>query len=499
MAPARLYAAAAAAVLGGAAGAYYVYRRLCARTPCFDGFDGLYAYARRRLSRLEGPSAAGLSRRSAGALEESEADEALLRGLKNQYSAEDNRSGYLVLSVAENKLSFDELALPLKAACACVPDEQVFGYDDMRGTWRFRSAMARFLSRHLCPTVEVKPEHVVLASGVAAVIDHLFFALCDEGDGVLIPAPFYPAFVLDLTVKAKVVPIPVPTEGGGYVATAAALTAAAQQALRSGRCGRIRAVLITNPGNPHGIVMSHDQLGDILRWAMDNEIHLVSDEVYAASLYNPRPEGEAFVSAAACAYGREDEAEPAAEVDPNYVHVIYGLSKDFAASGLRVGCLYSRSEWLLRAFSSISQFSTVSHLTQYALSVLLEDEAFVDRYLEENRRRLRTSYEILARGLDGLGLPFTRPSAGLFLWVDFRPLISIWRRFGSQAVSVLDERGLALAFWRRLVNDWHIVLTRGDLCHSAEPGFFRICFAYVGVDALRELLQRLEEVKKLYQ
>ena len=81
--------------------------------------------------------------------------------------------------------------------------------------------------------------------------------------------------------------------------------------------------------------------------------------------------------------------------------------------------------------------------------------------------------------------------------MDFRPLISIWRRFGSQAV--LDERGLALAFWRRLVNDWHIVLTRGDLCHSAEPGFFRICFAYVGVDALRELLQRLEEVKKLYQ
>lgn len=487
-----------AAVGGALVGASYVLYRRWMMRPCVYDFGMRLPYGGKTARLGPGPKAAGLSRRVAPALVESEADEALMKGLKNQFSSKDNRSGYLMLSVAENKLSFDELAPVLKDACNCVPSEQTFGYDDMRGVMRFRSAIARFLSRHLCANrVECKPEHVILASGAAAIIDHLFFALCDDGDGVLIPAPYYPAFDLDLMVKAGVVPIPVPTEDTDFVATAASLAAAARNALRLGKCKRIRAVLLTNPGNPTGRPIPAKEMKEIMSWAtIDNAIHLVSDEVYAASMYNPRPDGQQFVSAASCAFGRE-EGDMSDVVDPNFVHVVYGLSKDFSASGLRVGVLYSRSEWLLRAFSSIAQFSTVSHLTQYALSVLFEDENFIDQYLETNRQRLLESYRFLADGLDRIGLPHSIPSAGLFVWVDFRPLISVWRRFG-QSFDTLDEHELSLAFWRRLVNDWHIVLTRGDLCHATKPGFFRICFAYVSQDALGELLNRLGELKKLY-
>lgn len=51
-----------------------------------------------------------------------------------------------------------------------------------------------------------------------------------------------------------------------------------------------------------------------------------------------------------------------------------------------------------------------------------------------------------------------------------------------------------LALWQRICNDAKVVLTPGKDCHAAEPGFFRLCFAWMPPEALPEAVRRLERV-----
>ena len=80
----------------------------------------------------------------------------------------------------------------------------------------------------------------------------------------------------------------------------------------------------------------------------------------------------------------------------SYVHVIFGMSKDWCASGLRVGCMWTQNTRLQAALQNMNAFCGVSGIAQHMIAEMLEDLSFVDRYLEENARRLGGAYETLA-------------------------------------------------------------------------------------------------------
>lgn len=80
----------------------------------------------------------------------------------------------------------------------------------------------------------------------------------------------------------------------------------------------------------------------------------------------------------------------------NYIHVIFGLSKDWCASGLRVGCLWTLNAQVQAAQQNISYFCEVSGIAEYMIAEMLEDLSFVDTYLKENARRLGGAYDTLA-------------------------------------------------------------------------------------------------------
>ncbi len=77
-------------------------------------------------------------------------------------------------------------------------------------------------------------------------------------------------------------------------------------------------------------------------------------------------------------------------------HTIFGLSKDWCASGLRVGCMYTHNPMLCKSLGNMGYFCGVSGLAQYILARALEDLSWVDMYLTENANRLGASYNILA-------------------------------------------------------------------------------------------------------
>ena len=120
-----------------------------------------------------------------------------------------------------------------------------------------------------------------------------------------------------------------------------------------------------------------------------------SDEIYANSIFKP---DSPFTSVAVLAAQAQELGLDPGNVQ-SYVHVMFGLSKDWCASGLRVGCLWTLNKPVQAATQNLSYFGAVSGVAQHMLAELLEDNAFVQHYLKENVRRLGAAYDTLAGGL----------------------------------------------------------------------------------------------------
>ena len=169
--------------------------------------------------------------------------------------------------------------------------------------------------------------------------------LTDPGDGILLGQPIYGAFNGDLQVPSNCQLIYTPFHGDDPFSVQA-VDRYEQIFLQAREKGvSIKALLICNPHNPLGRCYPRETLEALMRLCQMYQIHLISDEVYALSVYGEDSSG-GFVSILSI--------DPAPlGVDPALIHVLYGMSKDFAAAGLRLGCLISQNEKFLQAALSI--------------------------------------------------------------------------------------------------------------------------------------------------
>ncbi len=72
-----------------------------------------------------------------------------------------------------------------------MPVTWLAAYGDMKGTPRFKEALAAHMSKKF-GGYAFAPRHVAVAAGCGAIIDMLAFCICEAGDGIMIPTPFYP-------------------------------------------------------------------------------------------------------------------------------------------------------------------------------------------------------------------------------------------------------------------------------------------------------------------
>ena len=170
------------------------------------------------------------------------------------------------------------------SAAAAGPALDSLYYQDFRGTLPLRQALAGFMSRHVARRHAVEADDLIVGNGCGSCLDTLFHVLCDEGDACLLPAPLYPTFINDLESRAKVHVQVVPTEREhAHFPTPAALEAAYAEASAKGHAPRV--ILLTNPTNPLGTVWPAEAVRGAMEWAVDRGMHVVADEIYAASVF----------------------------------------------------------------------------------------------------------------------------------------------------------------------------------------------------------------------
>lgn len=257
------------------------------------------------------------------------------------------------------------------------------------------------------------------------------------------------------------------SSSNNFTVTREAVEAAYQKAQEANI--NVKGLIITNPSNPLGTTLDSQTLQSLVNFVNDKTIHLVCDEIYAATVFSS-PE---FVSIA--------EIIQEMDVNRDLIHIIYSLSKDMGLPGFRVGIVYSYNDVVLSCGRRMSSFGLVSSQTQYFLATLLSDDEFVDYFLRESSKRLARRHHKLTRGLEQVGIKCLKSNAGLFVWMDLRRLLEDPTSFDAE-----------MKLWRTIVNDVKLNVSPGSSFHVAEPGWFRVCFANMEEETMDVALQRIQ-------
>lgn len=261
------------------------------------------------------------------------------------------------------------------------------------------------------------------------------------------------------------------TSNNGFRITAPALQEAYKRAQSLNL--RVKGVLVTNPSNPLGVALTRNELDLLVDFVDSTGVHLISDEIYSGTIFD----SQTFVSVLEILTERRYDV-----VKPDVwkrVHVVYSLSKDLGLPGFRAAAIYSNNPIVVSTATKMSSFGLVSSQTQYLLSAMLSDKKFTEKYLVENRRRLKARHDMLVGGLLAAGIPCLPGNAGLFCWVDMGHLLSS-RSFEAE-----------YQLWEAVVKRVGLNISPGSSCHCEEPGWFRVCFANMSETTLQVAIRRL--------
>ncbi|POW10400.1 hypothetical protein PSTT_06046 [Puccinia striiformis] len=414
---------------------------------------------------------------------------------KDLYSADKNPNGVINLGVAENALMQDFLVEKLKETFSRLQTHDL-NYQSLGGSSSFKDAMCHILNRYFNPVVNVKPSHLLCASGVTAILAQLMYAICDEGDGVLISRPYYSGF--NHLIKQGVTLVDFEIENP---LDPSSVSKALDKAYLShqGHPHQIKAVLLC-------YYVQEGVLSTYIKFCETNKLHLIVDEIYGLSVFEEGPQTD------------NDDGDPETgpnkfistlsldphrlNFDPSRLHVYD--SKGVDGPAFLIKQTTSRLRLLWSEDLNLNQVQ-VSSLTEFSFSNLIlnnnkaghDRQDFLASYLKENRIRLSTAHQMVTDSLKQLKISFNNPSnGGFFLMIDLSRYIDSnddEKETEGGTNNTAEER-----LFERLLKECKIYIAPGKVYNYPKPGFFRLTFT-VPSDQLELGLKRLARFMESFE
>lgn len=267
--------------------------------------------------------------------------------------------------------------------------ESVLAYAPAPGVEVYLEAVRDYYIRLGYP---ITCEDILATYGGSEALQIVLPCILDEGDEILIPEPYYPNYDTFVRVTgATIRPIPTSPEEGYRYADRARIEPLINE--------HTRAILITNPGNPTGVVLTAEERRLMADIAREHDLFLISDEVYREIVYGSEAPSS-FLEFA-------DAAENVAVVD--------SVSKRFSATGARVGALISRNRGLMDQAMKLCQGRLcAATLDQVAAAAVYRkmEPAYYTGVREEYRRRKDAVVAALKRLPD---VKFSEPEGAFYV------------------------------------------------------------------------------------
>jgi len=356
-----------------------------------------------------------------------------------------------VLSFSAGEPDFDT-PVAVKEAAKKALDEGHTKYTAVPGTPELLQAVVDKLKRE--NGLEYSTNQIQTNNGAKHSLFNLFQALIDDGDEVIIPAPYWVTYP-ELVKYAGGVSVIIDTnDESGFKIT--------PQQLKEAITPKTKMLILTSPSNPTGAVYSKDELEALAEVLKDTNVIVASDEMYEKLVFGDTK----FVSTASIS---DDMFQRTITIN--------GLSKSAAMTGWRFGYMASANQELIAVMNKLQSQSTsnINSITQDAAIVGLNGT--IDKEIEEMRvafeERCGKAVELF-NAVDGLSV--VKPNGAFYLFVNIKKVSNDSMQFCK---DLLEAEGVA------------VVPGVG----FGSEGYFRFSFA-TDIDTIKEGISRIERFVK---
>ena len=180
--------------------------------------------------------------------------------------------------------------------------------------------------------MDFESDEILVTNGGSEALLFALMATCDPKDNILVPEPFYSNYNgFSQSINVNITPITTKAEEGFHLPS--------KEKIQSLITSKTKAILISNPGNPTGTVYTKKELYMISEIAKENDLWIISDEVYREFVYD----GLEYTS-----FGNIKEVE-------DRVIIIDSVSKIYSACGARIGSIASKDKTLIAEILKLCQ------------------------------------------------------------------------------------------------------------------------------------------------
>ena len=290
-------------------------------------------------------------------------------------------------------------------------------------------------------------EQILITTGVSEAVDLAFRATLNPGDEAIVPEPCYVAYAPDVVLAggvARAVPTRLEEE-----------FRLRQEDVSAAVTDKSRVLLLSYPNNPTGAIMTRSDLEELADVVVENDLLVVSDEVYAKLTYS----------------GSHASFSQLEGMQERTV-ILNGLSKSHAMTGWRIGYALGDPE-LVGAMTKIHQYTMLCAPTMAQVAALEamqkgEEEMVHMRHEYNLRRRMFVS------GLNRIGLDCFEPKGAFYAF----PSVRSWGLSSEE-------------FAERLLKEQKVAVVPGNVFGQSGEGFLRCSYA-TSREELIEALDRME-------
>ena len=357
------------------------------------------------------------------------------------------KSGIDVISFGAGEPDFDTPEY-IKLAAKTAIDSGKTKYTPSIGTVELRDAICKKIKSAY--GLEYDADNIAVSNGAKHSLFNIFQAICNEGDEVIIPAPYWVSYTEMVKVSgAKPVIVNTKPEDKFKLKP---------HDLDKAITPRTKAIIINSPSNPTGCVYTKAELLSLLDVLSDKDIMVIADEIYDRLVYD----GIEYTSFASLSQRAKEIAI-----------IVNGVSKTYSMTGWRIGYTASNDKELIAAIKRLQDHSSSnpSSISQEAALAAIDNE---DNSVSTMKKEFTKRRDYMVNRINAIEeFSCITPEGAFYCFVD---------------VSKVNSNSLEFA--KKLLDEAKVAVIPGEGFGAA--GFIRLSFA-TSTENIKEGLDRIEK------